>query len=183
MFLVGTRKDLSLQSSPAGNNCNLNNCNMANMNDCVCNLTYNGICGAPPPELIQYNFCRQGSNHYERIFTNYDDYHNKSNFSTPHHSIRHSYRHQKPEPEIHYIPKSLSYAANIDHSNYHTPKHHPQMQHDPVRFSSLPRPQHRGILRPSKSVPEGLSRWEYCGSYRRPLVRNVQVIEQITTSV
>ncbi|XP_066139576.1 monocarboxylate transporter 2-like isoform X1 [Euwallacea fornicatus] len=183
MFLVGSRKEhLSLQASPA-NNCNLNNCTITNMNDCVCSVgAYNGICTAPP-ELLQYNFCRQGSNHYERIFANnYEDCHNKSNFSTPHH--RHSYRQAKPDNII-YLPKSLSYAANIDHSAYHTPKHHiaSGSHHDLVRFSSLPRPHQRGILRPSKSVPEGLSRWEYCGSYRRPLIRNVQVIEQITTSV
>ncbi|KAH1015963.1 hypothetical protein HUJ04_007262 [Dendroctonus ponderosae] len=180
MFLVGTRKEpLNFQTSPT-NNCNLNNCAVTNINDCVCSVgAYNGMCAADP-ELLQYNFCRPITNHYERIFTNYDDFHNKPNLNIPH---RHSYR-QKPEHRMHYLPKSLSYAANIDHSAYHTPKHHvPINQHDPGRFSSLPRAQHRGILRPSKSVPEGLSRWDYCGSYRRPLVRNVQVIEQITTSV
>lgn len=82
MFLVGTRKEhLSLQPSPA-NNCNLNSCAVANMNECVCSVgAYNGICTATP-ELIQYNFCRQGSNHYERIFSNYDDCHNKANLNT-----------------------------------------------------------------------------------------------------
>ncbi|XP_050298344.1 monocarboxylate transporter 2-like [Anthonomus grandis grandis] len=193
MFLVGTKKEpISLQPSPAANNCNLNNCAVANLNECVCSAaTYNGVCAATP-ELMPYRFCRQGSNHYERVFANYDDCHSKGSLlGTPH---RHSYR-PKPGPEIHYLPKSLSYAANIDHSVYHTPsksQHHVPVlanvnngssHQDLVRFSSLPRPQHRGILRPSKSVPEGLSRWEYCGSYRRPIVRNVQVIEQITTSV
>ncbi|XP_076275366.1 monocarboxylate transporter 2-like [Rhynchophorus ferrugineus] len=173
MFLVGSRKDHnSLQASPA-------NCNINNLHECVCNLgAYNGICVAAP-EIIPYNFCRQGSNHYERIFTNCEDLHNKSSLNNFH---RHSYR-QKPEPTIQYMPKSLSYAANIDHSAYHTPKHHAHNHQDIVRFSSLPRPHQRGILRPSKSFPEGLARWEYCGSYRRPIVRNVQVIEQITTSV
>ncbi|RZB40804.1 monocarboxylate transporter 2, partial [Asbolus verrucosus] len=164
MFLVGTRKD-HINSNT--NNCNLNSCNIANLNECACNLAinYNNIC---TPDLQPYTFCRQGSNHYDRLF-NYSHM-DRSDFH------RHSFRHSVPPPH-HYLPKSLSYAANIDRSPYQYPVHY----HDYVRMTN-PRP-YRNILRPSKSVPEGLARWEHCGSYRRPIIRNVQVIEQITTSV
>ncbi|XP_015838286.1 monocarboxylate transporter 12 isoform X2 [Tribolium castaneum] len=158
MFLVGTRKD-HINSNT--NNCNLNGCNIANLNECACNLAlnYNNIC---TPDLQPYNFCRQSANHYERLF-NYGHM-DRSDFH------RHSLRH-------HYLPKSLSYAANIDRSPYHQ---YPVHYHDYVRLTN---PKSRNMLRPSKSVPEGLARWDYCGSYRRPIIRNVQVIEQITTSV
>ncbi|XP_044253099.1 monocarboxylate transporter 12-like isoform X2 [Tribolium madens] len=158
MFLVGTRKD-HINSNT--NNCNLNGCNITNLNECACNLAlnYNNICTS---DLQPYNFCRQSGNHYERLF-NYGQM-DRSDFH------RHSLRH-------HYLPKSLSYAANIDRSPYHQ---YPVHYHDYVRLTN---PRTRNMLRPSKSVPEGLARWDYCGSYRRPIIRNVQVIEQITTSV
>ncbi|CAH1377000.1 unnamed protein product [Tenebrio molitor] len=164
MFLVGTRKD-HINSNT--NSCNLNNCTIANLNECVCNLAinYNNVC---TPDLQPYNFCRQSNNHYERLFNfNHMD---RTDFH------RHSFRHSM-QPTHHYLPKSLSYAANIDRSPYQYPVHY----HDYVRMTT-PRPS-RNALRPSKSVPEGLARWEHCGSYRRPIIRNVQVIEQITTSV
>ncbi|XP_060522678.1 monocarboxylate transporter 2-like [Cylas formicarius] len=175
MFLVGTKKDHAAMSNGSGTNCNLNNCTVASLHDCVCTLrNYNGVCQAA--DITPYSFCKQGSNHYERVFTNYEpqQHLDRANFH------RHSYR-QKPEPTIHYLPKSQSYAANIDHSAYVQPRHL-YNHHDLVRYSTLPRTPHKGVLRPSKSVPEGLARREYYGSCRRP-VRNVQIIEQITTSV
>lgn len=167
MFLVGTRKDHNPMLTNA-TSCSLANCAIANlnMNECVCPLgPYNPIY---TPELPQYPFCRQGSNQYERIFSNYANHFDKTNFH------RHSYRH-KLDHTPRYLPKSLSYAANIDRSPYHSKG--ACNQHDYVRCT-LPR-SNRAALRPSKSVPEGLARWDYC---RRP-VRNIQVIEQITTSV
>ncbi|XP_018574164.1 monocarboxylate transporter 2-like [Anoplophora glabripennis] len=169
MFLVGTRKDHNPMINSNANNCNLNSCTIANLNlnDCVCPLgPYNPVY---TPELPPYTFYRQGSNHYERIFTNYSDHFDKSNLH------RHSYRH-KMEHSPHCLPKSLSYAANIDRPPYQHPKG--MCNQDYIRYT-LPRSK-RGVLRPSKSVPEGLARWDYC---RRPIVRNIQVIEQITTSV
>lgn len=180
MFLVGTRKEqpLSLQPSPSTNY----NCTAANMNECACKM------GMYPPELLQYNFCPRASNtgnHYEKIFANNQNSIDYDKAAIPNQFHRcPSYRQKHPERVIHYLPKSLSYAANIDLPHgYHGIRHGHSHGDPDLRFSSLPRPHRRGILRPSKSVPEGLSRWEYCGSYRRPLVRNVQVIEQITTSV
>ncbi|KAJ8959186.1 hypothetical protein NQ318_022447 [Aromia moschata] len=171
MFLVGTRKDHNPIMVTASNNCNLNSCAIANLNDCVCPLgPYNPIYA---PDLHpSYPFYRAGSNQYERIFTNYSDHFDRSSCN------RQSYRH-KPEPSVQYLPKSLSYAANIDHSNYYPQR--PNSHQEYVRYT-IPRA-NRTALRPSKSVPEGLARWEYCSSYRRPVVRNIQVIEQITTSV
>lgn len=170
MFLVGTRKEHNSMINSNANNCNLNNCTIANLNlnDCVCPLgPYNPIYA---PELPLYPFYRQGSNHYERIFTNYSDHFDKSNLH------RHSYRH-KIDHSPRCLTKSLSYAANIDRTSYQHLKGVCN-QPDYVRCT-LPRSK-RGVLRPSKSVPEGLARWDYC---RRPIVRNIQVIEQITTSV
>lgn len=171
MFLVGTRKDHTINTTP--NNCNLNNCTINNLNECIC--PYNNLY---TPDLPPYNFYRQGSNHYERIFSsNYDQTFDRSSLH------RHSFRKPEHHAHIQYLPKSLSYAANIDHTGYpyhhhkHAHNHHP----DYIRYVHLPRT--RSILRPSKSVPEGLARWDQYGSYRRPVVRNVQVIEQITTSV
>ncbi|KAJ8964978.1 hypothetical protein NQ317_006384 [Molorchus minor] len=172
MFLVGTRKDHNSVISTPTTNCNLNNCAIANLNlnDCVCPLgPYNPIFTS---DLHSYPFYRTGSNHYERIFTNYNDHFDKSN-------LRHSYMH-KLEPIHHYLPKSMSYAANMDHPMYHYYQQRPASHQDYVRYT-LPR-KNRPVLRPSKSVPEGLARWQYCPSYRRP-VRNIQVVEQITTSV
>lgn len=175
MFLVGTRKDhnininINSNSNSNTNNCNLNGCNIANLNECACNLAinYNNICA---PDLQPYNFCRQGSNHYERLY-NYNHIQDRPDLH------RQSFRHSTLPRNHHYLPKSLSYAANIDRSPYQYPVYY----HDYIRMPN-PKPV-RNNLRPSKSVPEGLARWEHCGSYRRPVIRNVQVIEQITTSV
>lgn len=97
--------------------------------------------------------------------------------------FRHSCRVKREIPTENYLRKSLSYAANIDHPyNYH--RNYVNTCNRPdchFSYSSLPRVK-KSILRPSKSVPEGLARYEYCRNYRRP-IRNIQVIEQITTSV
>ncbi|CAG9815882.1 unnamed protein product [Phaedon cochleariae] len=177
MFLVGTRKDhTSILNSHS--NSNLNNCSVTNlnlMNDCACPLVpYNGLY---TPQKPSYQFCRQGSNNYERIFANYHDHFDKANYH------RLSYRHKKDTPYQHHLPKSISYAANIDRSAYHPQLSSLCNKQDHIRYSSLPRMKRGATLRPSKSVPEGLARWEYCRTYRRPTIRNIQVIEQMTTSV
>nr|CAH7727754.1 unnamed protein product [Callosobruchus chinensis] len=173
MFLVGTRKDHNpIMNSPGGN---LNSCHVAslNLNDCVCPL------GAYTPvytsDLAPYPYCRQtaAANHYERIFSTGCDRQNLR---------RHSYRcKDPPTPHHHYLPKSMSCAANMDYTPYYSHHIPPPCTRDYIVYSSLPRPNKKGVLRPSKSLPEGLARWEYCRGYRRP--RNIQVIEQITTSV
>ncbi|KAG5889109.1 hypothetical protein JTB14_003912 [Gonioctena quinquepunctata] len=175
MFLVGTRKDHTPILNSNSNNCNLNNCSITNLNlnDCVCPLgPYNPIYTSDVPP---YSFCRQGSNHYERLFANCNGHFDKSNFH------RHSFRTRR---DIHHqcLPKSLSYAANIDRSPYH-PRAGMCGKQDVIKYASLPRVKRGANLRPSKSVPEGLARWDYCRTYRRPIIRNIQVIEQITTSV
>lgn len=172
MFLVGTRKEHSVNGTA---NCNLNNCTIANLNECVCPLAGPYYTSELPP----YTFYRQGSNHYERIFPIYNQF-DKQN------AHRHSYRQKmmnNTSPQC--LTKSLSYAANIDRSVYQPQFRHNHSYQDFCRFNSMPRTgTNRGALRPSKSVPEGLARWEYCGSHhRRPIIRNVHVIEQITTSV
>lgn len=85
MFLVGTKKE---QPTVMGNGCSKVNA----MSGCIC--PYNGLY---PAEVAPYALCRRGSNHYERVFSDYEG--------------RHTYRPQ-------YLPKSLSYAANIDQANY-----------------------------------------------------------------
>lgn len=132
-------------------------------------------------EINPYGLYRQGSHHYERVF-NYDCFDRNS-------LHRHSYKMQRENfPTHQYLPKSISYAANMEYSGYPTVR---CISRD-ADFMKYPvcRAQ-RSTLRPSKSVPEGLARWDYSGysgphswgSYRRPNIRNVQVIEQITTSV
>lgn len=174
MFLVGTKKDHIPQSncnSNINNLSNLNNYNINNLNECICPLgPYTNIYGH---ELNPYNLYRQGSNHYERIFTNYDQF-DRSNLH------RHSYRHKLDHAPPQYLPKSLSYAANIEHSNHASLRN--LHQDDFVRYNRVLQNRNNN-LRPSKSYPEGLARCDYYGSYRRPIIRNVQVIEQITTSV
>lgn len=91
MFLVGTKKE---QQSVISNGCNKVN----TMSACVC--PYNGLY---PAEMTPYALCRRGSNHYEKLFSDYER--------------RHSYR-QRVEATPQYLPKSLSYAANIDHGAY-----------------------------------------------------------------
>ncbi|KAJ8983576.1 hypothetical protein NQ317_006623 [Molorchus minor] len=156
MFLVGTGKDHNSVISAPTSNCNLNNCAIANLNlnDCVCPLgPYNRFFTS---DLHSYPFYKTGSNHYERIFTNYNGHFDKSN-------LRHSYMH-KLEPIHHYLPKRMNYCRFLGITlGIHFPR------------------KNRPVLRPSKSVPEGLARWQYCPSYGRP-VRNIQVVEQITTS-
>lgn len=88
MFLVGTKKEQ--QQNVVNNVCKVNA-----MSGCVC--PYNGLYHA---EVTPYALCRRGSNHYERVFADYDR--------------RQSYR-QRMEQTPHCLPKSLSYAANIDH--------------------------------------------------------------------
>ncbi|XP_031354318.1 monocarboxylate transporter 2-like isoform X2 [Photinus pyralis] len=159
MFLVGTKSE---HVNSISSNCDLN-CK-ANMNQCIC-----GLNNSYAPELITpCNLYRQNSRHYERVFPTYD---------FDRHSLhRHSYKCLN-EPTPHYLPKSLSYAANIEYSGRSNVK-------------CISRNSDAGVyrhinqnLRPTRSVPEGLARWSHHGSYRRPVIRNLQVIEQITTSV
>ncbi|KAK5641908.1 hypothetical protein RI129_010455 [Pyrocoelia pectoralis] len=145
-------------------NCNLTNCN-TNMNECICNFNNSYV-----PEIITpCNLYRQNNAHCERVFPTYDHFDRQS-------LHRHSYK-CRHEPVPQYLPKSLSYAANIEYSGHSNVKcisrnsdvgMYKQMHHN---------------LRPTRSVPEGLARWSHYGSCRRPVIRNVQVIEQITTSV
>lgn len=169
MFLVGTKKEQQMISN--------NGCKVNAIGGCVC--PYNGLY---PAEVVPYGLCRRGSNHYERVFSDCER--------------RQSYRH-RTDHAPQYLPKSLSYAANIDQGTYphrcadlksNEPKrkkvfcrHHHYQSPGLSRCNSVMHT--RDNLRPSKSVPEGLARWECYGSCRRPIVRNVQVIEQITTSV
>ncbi|XP_074040042.1 monocarboxylate transporter 2 isoform X2 [Leptinotarsa decemlineata] len=174
MFLVGTRKDHNPIVASNSNNCNMNNCSITNLNlnECVCPLgPYNPIYTSDTPPCTFY---RQGINQYQRIFANGHDNFERASFH------RHCY---KPKRDFHYqyLPKSISYAANIDRSAYHP--HSACGKQDVIRYSSLPRVKTGSALRPSKSMPEGLARWEYCRTHRRPIIRNIQVIEQITTSV
>lgn len=164
MFLVGTRKDHINNS-----NTNLNTCNLTNLNDCACNLSvnYNNICAGVDLQPCNFYPRHPVGSHYERLYNcNLD----RGAADFQRRSLRHSVQHT---PTRLYMPKSLSYAANIDRSPYQYPVH----CRDYLRMSH---PKPRNMLRPSKSVPEGLARWEH---YRRPIIRNVQVIEQITTSV
>ncbi|KAF5291585.1 hypothetical protein FQR65_LT01898 [Abscondita terminalis] len=161
MFLVGTKKEHVNSIS----NCNLTNCN-TNMNECICN--FNNLYA---PEMIApCNMYRQGSAHYERVFPTYDHL-DRNSFH------RHSYKCRR-EPVAHYLPKSLSYAANIEYSGQQNLKCISRNS-DFGSYKHI----HHNNLRPSRSVPEGLARWGHYGSCRRPIIRNVQVIEQITTSV
>lgn len=115
----------------------------------------------------------------------------------------HFYNHHHPQhiqPYGHLqngLPKSLSFAAPLDcrEGHYGTCLNEEQ---NCVGYNCRRSPYHyrhhnnyNGRLRPSKSVPEGLARYEPAwsrggscrSSCRRPIIRNVQVIEQITTSV
>lgn len=90
MFLVGTKKEQQQQQQ--------NGSKVNAMGGCVCAYPYNGLHSAEP-----YALCRRGSNHYERVFSDCER--------------RHSFRH-RVEHVPQYLPKSLSYAANIDHGTY-----------------------------------------------------------------
>lgn len=173
MFLVGTKKEHGVNQNNCNSimpNCNLNNYILPNLNECICpGGPYNAIF---THDINPYNIYRAApANHYERIFANYEPF-EKGNFH------RHSYRHKIDRPPQ-YLPKSLSYAANIEHSNYPSLR---RIHHDDfIKYNHVMH--RRNNLRPSKSVPEGLARYDFYGSYRRPVVRDVHVIEQITTSV
>lgn len=157
MFLVGTRKTPPVPATTT-NNCNVNGCKFDAMSNCVCPLVpYNNIY---TPDAAAYG-CR-----YDRIFPpNFE----KSDV------CRHSFKHKGEQRPVRYLPKSLSYAANIDYS---TLPHRYPVHHEHLRCGGAVG--RKNLLRPSKSEPEGLARWEY---YRKPVIKNVQVIEQITTSV
>lgn len=82
-----------------------------------------------------------------------------------------------------HLPKSVSFANTLDISDppllgYISEDRLPQylMQYEYLRPGGFPG---RRTLRTCKSVPEGLARYDYY--YKTP--RNVQVIEQMTTSV
>lgn len=168
LFLVGNKKDPPI----AINNTSVTNCNynVPNMNECICPLGAYGNIYAH--EISPYNIYRQQpGNHYERILANYEPI-NRNGLH------RHSYKYKFEQQPSRYLPKSLSYAANIERSPHPGPKY---TESDFARYNHVLHA--RNNLRPSKSFPEGLGRWDHYGSYRRPYVRNVQVIEQITTSV
>ncbi|GJQ80008.1 hypothetical protein Trydic_g9481 [Trypoxylus dichotomus] len=168
LFLVGNKKDpIAMTNTNVVTNCNYN---VPNLNECICPLGAYGNIYAH--EISPYNIYRPPGNHYERIFANYEPI---SRNSLHRHSYKHKLEHQQP---MRYLPKSLSYAANIERSPHPGPKY---AESDFVKYNHVLHA--RNNLRPSKSFPEGLGRWDHYGSYRRPYVRNVQVIEQITTSV
>lgn len=160
MFLVGTKKEHASNMS----NCNVNNYN-ANLNECICN--FNNPYGSQI--LASCNLYKDEAEHYERSFPTY----NCLDRDAPR---RHSYK-CRHNFVPHYIPKSLSYAANIEHSG------RSNLKYGSHYFDMGPCKHSHNNLRPTRSVPEGLARWARHGSYRRPVIRNVQVIEQITTSV
>lgn len=178
MFLVGTKKDQTVvqnNCAPIVQNCNMNNYNISSLNECICpGGPYNPIFSH---DMNPYNMYRPTTNHYERVCPTYEPF-ERSNFH------RHSYRHKMDHPPPQYLPKSLSYAANIEysaHPNYKHVHHDDFSRYNHVVHSSVNNS--RNNLRHSRSVPEGLARYDYYGSYKRPIIRNVQVIEQITTSV
>ncbi|XP_063916201.1 monocarboxylate transporter 2-like isoform X2 [Zophobas morio] len=160
MFFVGTRKDHANNS--------ISNCNINNLNECACNLAVN-FNNCYITDIQPYKFHRQSSSYYEK-FLNY------SYMDEAEHQ-RHSLRRSLQSMNC-YLPKSYSYAANIDRSPQQQPLHY----YEYMKISN--NASKKSVLRPSKSVPEGLAQREYCSFYmRRPTFRNVQVIEQITTSV
>ncbi|XP_017775060.1 PREDICTED: monocarboxylate transporter 2-like [Nicrophorus vespilloides] len=190
LFLVGTRKDQQLQQqqqqrppSPSALSAG------GFLDECNCPLG-----AAAPPyhphhlDHISYNYYRPvsvaGNHHYERLFATYEPSYDKGGGLHRHASS--SFRHHRPDhsSRIHqqYLPKSLSYAANIEcpPTTYYIHDYQQQQQQQQ-------HPAYRNLLRPSKSVPEGLARTDYYYHHhhhrRPPAVRNVQVIEQITTSV
>ncbi|XP_025837038.1 monocarboxylate transporter 2-like [Agrilus planipennis] len=158
MFLVGHRKDSS----------NGNYSFSPKMNECICNLNNHYITEVP------YNVYRPPPlNQYEQFLPSYDHL-DRSSFCR-HSSMKHRY----DRPVVrHCLPKSQSYVANIHHSA------HPSMiclNRSPG--VTYPHKYSHGNLRATRSVPEGLARWSHYGSCRRPIIRDVHVIEQITTSV
>lgn len=83
-----------------------------------------------------------------------------------------------------HLPKSISFATTLDIpdppllgciSEERFPEYYMQCEY--LRAAGFPG--HHRTLRTCKSVPEGLARYDW--QYRTP--RNVQVIEQMTTSV
>nr|XP_022921215.1 monocarboxylate transporter 2-like [Onthophagus taurus] len=162
MFLVGNKKDVNLTPKNVNFNHldhfnNLNNLNTLNLNECICSLANFNHFNHINPYNLSYN------NHYEQIF---DEKLHRS-------SLKRKLSHKNKE----FLKKSRSYAANMERFGPHDPNIGGFLKYNVVN---------RNNLRPSKSFPEGLGRNEYFyGSFRhqRPLVRNVQVIEQITTSV
>lgn len=153
--------------------------NQIQTTECVCPL----VAPSPYPcvrDLNPYGLYRTGSHHYERVFANYNESPACLERGGPH---RHSYRAPRERsPYHHRLPKSISYAANMDYSGWGPPVRCISRDADCLKYAPMCH-RTRPILRPSKSVPEGLARWEHWGSCRRPNIRNVQVIEQITTSV
>lgn len=153
MFFVRTHKDHIVASTFT---CSLNSCSSAKLSECACNPSY---MRDPQPFL----YFPQHNTQCEKLFTS----NNHSDFFFNSSDLYHLHRR---------LPKSLSYAANINR-NFLT---HPVNFYDNrvTNYCSL----NKNLLRPSKSDPEGLAR-QYLWFYRRPLIRNIQVIEQITTTV
>lgn len=166
--------------------------NSINSNMTAATLT-NGECICPgmSPQLQRFN-----NNYNQCGSVNYGHYshpvpiYSHPFYSHPHLHHPHGYGHLQNG-----LPKSLSFAAPLDYQ--HEGNYVSCMSEEPnCIYSCMRSPYHcrhaynRG-LRPSKSVPEGLARcdatWTRGGSCRsscrRPIIRNVQVIEQITTSV
>ncbi|GLV34501.1 hypothetical protein CBL_09749 [Carabus blaptoides fortunei] len=173
-FLIGQNKNKQQQQQQEQHN-NTHTTSLPT-NDCACPV----LAASPYPcvrDVNPYGLYRQGSHQYERVFVPCNDVPNCFDRGTVH---RHSYRVRR-EPTPPFLPKSLSYAANMDYSGHPTVRCITR-DADFLKYSPHYRP--RPTLRPSKSVPEGLARWNYnWDAYRRPVRRNVQVIEQITTSV
>lgn len=132
-------------------------------------------------------------NHYERVMNQYNNHNHHSSFinRNPHH--RHSFKIIREPNQYHYnrdgLHKSLSYAAHMNYPDGpamvipQSSVHCITDQADFMNCNQYFKPQQ---LRSSKSVPEGLAtRWDnhHWANYKRPIIRNVQVIEQITTSV
>nr|CAD7450324.1 unnamed protein product [Timema bartmani] len=88
-----------------------------------------------------------------------------------------------PAPHLHrpHLPKSISFATTLDLPDPHLGCISEELHHDMMGYQYLPGFPGQRPLRPSKSVPEGLAR-HHNWHQRRP-IRQVTVIEQMTTSV
>lgn len=167
MFLVGTKKTQNTEEASVvlkTSNQNLSKCNFEPTSDCVCPLMQYNIYLSDEPSLNYYN-CNT-NHHYERILTKYKNF---ENFYV---------RQPWQESDHYHLPKSLSYVANIGYKAH--PRRYSVHQNDEhLRYDIAA----KNILRRSKSIPLELARRDRYGSNRRLAVKDVQVIEQITTSV
>lgn len=150
-------------------------------NECLCPNT---ISPQIIPDYRYNNYNQNHFNHYEHMMNQYNQQPPRY-IDKPHRHSFKIYREPNQYRQRDGLHKSISYAAHMNFPD--PPVHCITDQADFMNCTQYYKP----TLRSSKSVPEGLqtgTRWDQphysnWGSYRRPIIRNVQVIEQITTSV